>query len=218
MDSSLLTTNLRIPPLPRQTVHRARLLATLERGVRDHKLMLLAAPAGYGKTTLLAQWAHASRVRVAWLSLGEEDNDPDRFFRSLLTAWEVVQPGIRDSRLGLLLGALEPDRDAVLTAFVNVANDIPDHTVFVLDDAHLLDAPSIHESLAFLLDHLPPTLHFVLAGRAEPGLPLARYRARRELLEVRIEDLHFTVDETAEFLNRQAQLELTVDEIVSLHA
>ena len=133
---------------------------------------------------------------VAWLSLGEEDNDPDRFFRYLLAAWETVQPGIRESPLGLLLGAMAPDRDAVLSAFINVANDLPDHTVFVLDDYHLIEDPSIHQALTFLLDHLPPTLHFVLAGRAEPPLPLARYRARHELLELRAEDLQFLVEET----------------------
>ena len=123
------------------------------------------APAGYGKTTLLAQWAHTSSFRVAWLSLDEEDNDPDRFFRYLLAAWETVHPGIRESPLGLLLGALEPDRDAVLSAFINVANDLPDHTVFVLDDVHLIEDTAIYEALTFLLDHLPPRLHFVLAGR-----------------------------------------------------
>ena len=156
-----------------------------------YKLILISAPAGYGKTTLLAQWAQASRFPVAWLSLGEEDNDLERFFRYLLAAWENVQPGVRESPLGLLLGAMAPDREAVLSAFINVANEVPDHMVFVLDDYHLIDDPSIHAALTFLLDHLPPTLHFVLAGRAEPPLPLARYRARQELLELRTEDLHF---------------------------
>ena len=125
-------------------VRRARLIDALEHGIPDHKLVLISAPAGYGKTTLLAQWAHTSSLRVAWLSLGEEDNDPNRFFRYLLAAWETVHPGIRESPLGLLLGALEPDRDAVLSAFINVANELPDHTVFVLDDVHLIEDASIH--------------------------------------------------------------------------
>ena len=217
MQASALATKIQIPPQTHRVVRRARLIDALEHGIPEHKLVLISAPAGYGKTTLLAQWAHTSSFRVAWLSLGEEDNDPDRFFRYLLAAWETVHPGIRESPLGLLLGALEPDRDAVLSAFINVANDLPDHTVFVLDDVHLIEDPAIHEALTFLLDHLPPTLHFVLAGRAEPPLPLARYRARHELLELRTEDLQFRVDETAAFLNQLMGLDLAADEIVPLH-
>jgi LuxR family maltose regulon positive regulatory protein len=218
MQVSALATKIQIPPQTHRVVRRARLLDALEQGIPDHKLILISAPAGYGKTTLLAQWAHMSSFRVAWLSLGEEDNDPDRFFRYLLSAWETVHPGIRESPLGLLLGALEPDRDAVLSAFINVANELPDHTVFVLDDIHLIDDTAIHDALTFLLDHLPSTLHFVLAGRAEPPLPLARYRARHELLELRSEDLQFLVEETTAFLSFLMQPELAEDAIIALHS
>ncbi|MDQ3412316.1 MAG: LuxR C-terminal-related transcriptional regulator, partial [Chloroflexota bacterium] len=211
-------TKLRMPPLTRHLVRRARLVDALERGVRDYKLVLIATPAGYGKTTLLAEWAHASRFPIAWLSISAEDNDPDRFFRYLLTAWAAVQPAVSESPLGLLLGAMAPDRAAVLAAFINVASEAPDHTVFVLDDYHLIEDASIHQGLAFLLDHLPPTLHVVLAGRGEPPLPLARYRARHELLELRTRDLHFLADEAREFMNRLMGLDLSQDEIAPLHA
>jgi LuxR family transcriptional regulator, maltose regulon positive regulatory protein len=217
MQTSALATKIQIPPQTRHMVRRARLVDALEHGIPAHKLVLISAPAGYGKTTLVAQWAYTSSLRVAWLSLDEEDNDPDRFFRYLLAAWETVQPDIRESPLGLLLGALEPDRDAVLSAFINVANELPEHTIFVLDDLHLIDDASIYEALTFLLDHLPPTLHFVLAGRAEPPLPLARYRARHELLELRTEDLSFLVEESAAFLNRLMGLDLGDDAVDSLH-
>jgi LuxR family maltose regulon positive regulatory protein len=217
MQASALATKIQIPPQTHRVVRRAQLIDALEHGIPEHKLALISAPAGYGKTTLLAQWAHTSSFRVAWLSLDEEDNDPDRFFRYLLAAWETVHPGIRESPLGLLLGALEPDRDAVLSAFINVANDLPDHTVFVLDDVHLIEDTAIYEALTFLLDHLPPRLHFVLAGRDEPPLPLARYRARHELLELRTEDLQFRVDETTSFLNQLMGLDLAADAIVPLH-
>src|SRR5215203_2893622 len=217
MQTSALATKIQIPPQTHRVVRRARLVDGLEEGIPDHKLVLISAPAGYGKTTLLAQWAHTSSLRVAWLSLGEEDNDPDRFFRYLLAAWETVHPGIRESPLGLLLGALEPDRDAVLSAFVNIANDLPDHTVFVLDDVHLIQDTAIYEALTFLLDHLPPTLHFVLAGRDEPPLPLARYRARDELLELRTENLQFRIEETSAFLHDLLGLDLAADTIDPLH-
>src|SRR5215213_2679205 len=218
MQTSALATKFQIPPQTHRVVRRARLVDALEHGIPHHKLVFISAPAGYGKTTLLAQWAHTSSLRVAWLSLGEEDNDPDRFFRYLLAAWETIHPGIRESPLGLLLGALEPNRDAVLSAFVNVASELPDHTVFVLDDVHLIEDAAIYEALTFLLDHLPPTLHFVLAGRTEPPLPLARYRARHELLELRADDLTFLVDETASFLNRLMGLDLGDDAVSSLHS
>jgi LuxR family maltose regulon positive regulatory protein len=202
----------------RYAVNRPRLIDALERGILDYKLVLISTPAGYGKTTLLAQWAHESHFSVAWLSVGEEDNDPDRFLRYLLTAWEEAQPGVRDSALGVLLGGLLPDRDAVLAAFVNVACDAPDHVVFVLDDYHLIEDPSIHQALTFLLDHLPPTLHVVLAARADPPLPLARFRARHQLLELRAEHLAFLEEETWRFLNGLMGLDLAPDEVVSLHA
>jgi LuxR family maltose regulon positive regulatory protein len=218
MDTLLLATKLRIPPQPHHVVPRTRLIDAIERGIPHYKLILLSAPAGYGKTTLLSQWAHVSRFPIAWLSLSQEDNDLDRFFRYLLTAWEQVQPGVRESRLGLLLGAWSPDSAAVLSAFINVANEAPDHMVFVLDDYHLIGDLSIHQALTFLLDHLPATLHFMLAGRAAPPLPLARYRVKGWLLEIRAEDLQFLPEETADFLNEAMGLNLTHTHIVTLHS
>jgi LuxR family transcriptional regulator, maltose regulon positive regulatory protein len=218
MDTVLLATKLRIPPQPYRALRRARLIESIEGGIPHHKLVQLSAPAGYGKTTLLVQWAHASRLPIAWLSIGAEDNDLDRFFRYLLTAWEQVQPGILESPVGLLLSGMSPDSQAVLSAFINVASDVPRQLVFVLDDYHLIEDTSIHQALTFLLDHLPPTLHFVLAGRAEPPLPLARYRARGELLELRAENLRCSPHETADFLTGLMGLELTLDTVAMLHA
>jgi LuxR family maltose regulon positive regulatory protein len=218
MDTFLLATKLRIPPQHPHTVRRARLIDALERGIPDHKLIQIVAPAGYGKTTFLVQWAHFSKLPIAWLSISREDNDLERFLRYLLTAWEEVQPGVMESRLGLLLSAMMPDSQAVLSAFINLANDVPTHTVFVLDDYHLIEDASIHHALTFLLDSLPPTLHFVLLSRAEPSLPLARYRARHELMEFRAEQLQFLENETSEFVNDVMGLELSQDEVVKLQS
>jgi LuxR family maltose regulon positive regulatory protein len=199
-------------------MRRERLVDALEKDLPGHKLTLVSAPAGYGKTTLLADWAQTSQYPVAWLSIGQEDSTLDRFLRYLLAAWETIQPDVRHSPPGLMLGASEPDTDAVLSAFLNVASDLPHHLVFVLDDYHLIEEPSIHQALTFLLDHLPPTLHFALTTRAQPPLPLARYRARHELLELRAEDLQFARDETADFLNRLMRLDLGDEELAALHA
>ncbi len=218
MDSYLLTTKLRIPPLPQRTVQRNRLIDLLEREISHYKLLWISTPAGYGKTTLLSQWVQGSSYTITWLSISEEDNDVDRFFRYLLMTWEQVQPGVGESKLGLLLGAMAPDSDAVLSAFVNVANEMSDHLVFVLDDYHLIEDTAIHQALTFLLDHLPPTLHFVLAGRAAPPLPLARYRTRQQLMELQAEELSFSLEETQAFLNEMMGLELANEEVLTLQA
>ncbi|MBZ0291327.1 MAG: LuxR C-terminal-related transcriptional regulator [Anaerolineae bacterium] len=217
MDFSLLATKLRIPPQLHRAVHRTQLTNVIEGGIPQYKLIHITAPAGYGKTTLLTQWAHSSNYQIAWLSVNEEDNDLERLLRCLVRAWEVVQPDIQESELGLRLGAMSPDSEAVLAAFINVADVIPTHTVFVLDDYHLIDDQSTHDALTFLLDHLPPTLHFVLAGRGEPPLALSRYRARNEMLELHTEDLRFSSDNAADFLNHQMGLSLTQVEIASLN-
>jgi LuxR family maltose regulon positive regulatory protein len=202
MDSSLLATKTGIPPERPHLLPRSRLSDALEAGVPDSRIALITAPAGYGKTTLLAQWAHRSRHRIAWLSLERDDSDLERFLRYLITAWEKVQPGIMQTPVGLLLGSTSPDLDAVLPAFVNAASEIEDDMVFVLDDCHLIHRASVFQALTFLLDHLPLRLHLAIAGRAEPPLPLARCRARGELLELGVEDLRFQDEETSVFLGR----------------
>lgn len=218
MDAFLLATKVQIPPQPHRAVGRARLNEALEREILHYKIILLSAPAGYGKTTFLSQWAHSSRLHVAWLSLSEEDDDFDRFFRYLLTAWEKIQPEVSSSPLGLLLSGSMPDHKAVLSAFVNAANDNPDHFVFVLDDYHLIQEPSIHQAITFLLDYLPPTIHILLSCRAEPNLPLARYRAHDHMLEFRAENLEFLQHETREFLNELMGLDLSEDQVTRLQA
>ncbi|HSJ58833.1 MAG TPA: LuxR C-terminal-related transcriptional regulator [Anaerolineae bacterium] len=226
MDEVLLTSKLRIPPPPRTAVDRARLVRALDRAVSQARLILISAPAGYGKTTLVSQWAHAGRWPVGWVSLGEADDDLGRFLRYLFAAWQEVQPGVGDSRLGLLLSAPSPDVESVLAAFINVAHgvtgdapaDVPGDAVLVLDDYHLTADPAINDALAFLLDHLPPLLHFVVLSREEPALPLARYRARGELAEFRAADLAFGVEETKVFLNEAMGLDLADDQVAALHA
>lgn len=217
MHSPLLETKLQIPLKHHHLLRRPRLADSLERALPHHKLISVAAPAGYGKTTFLAQWARSSSFSIGWLSLGaEEKKNVERFLRYLVRAWAAAQPGILESQLGTLLGAMAPDREAVLTAFINVANDISDHSAIVLDDYHLIADGSIHAAMAFLIDQLPPALHFVVAGRAHPQLPLARYRARHELMEFDAEDLSFWLEETSDFLTGIMGLDLTNDEIVRL--
>ncbi len=218
MDSTLLATQVRIPPTTRRLVRRPDLISTLQAGIPEYKLILISTPAGYGKTTLLSEWARESQYAIAWVSVGEESNDPERFFRCLYSAWEAFQPGIKGSSLDLVLGSLSPSIESVQSAFIHVASALTDHTVFVLDDAHLIANETVLLALSFLIDHAPPMFHFILAGRGEPALPLARYRARGELLELRAMDLRFSAEETSAFLKDLTGLELGKDKIAELHA
>ena len=217
METSLLTTKVRIPPKPHQTVLRTSLITTLEDGIPHYKLICISAPAGYGKTTLLTQWAHSSEYAVCWFTISEDDNNLERFLRYLLRAWENVQPDIRETQLSILLDAMTPDTDRVLSEFINVASDLSGYIVFVLDDYHLIADTTIHDALTFLLDHLPATTHFVIAGRGEPQLPLARYRARNELRELHIDDLRFAPTETTRFFESRISHELSSDAVNTLH-
>lgn len=217
MATELLATKIQIPPEPHHHLRRVPVVEALERDVALQKLVYVSAPAGYGKTAFLAEWARTSRFPVAWVSLNEEDNDLDRFLRYIVAAWARVQPHVGESEVSVRLGAMSPDIDAVLSTFINVGSEIPGHMVFVLDDAHLIADEAILQAVTFLLDHLPPHLHIVLAGRGALPLPLTRYRARGELLEYRAEDLRFALDESNDFLNRQMGLGISDADVVHLH-
>jgi LuxR family maltose regulon positive regulatory protein len=215
---SLFAARTRIPPQRPHLVQRARLSEALERDLPSSRVALITAPAGYGKTTLLCQWAHSSRLRVAWFSLQDDDNDVERFLRGLVTAWDRTQPGIRDTPPGRLLGATEPSIAAVLSAIVDVGSEIREHTIFVLDDCHLVNSEETLQALAFLIDHLPPMLHVVIVSRGEPMLPLARYRAHGELLELGSEALRFRDEEARAFLRQSLPMHLSDSAIASLLA
>lgn len=213
MKPPLLHTKITAPP-GQHILPRKRLLNALQREVPRARLTLVAAPVGYGKTSLLAQWAREpGETAVAWLTLDEGDDDVRRFFRYLLAAWEQAQPGIMDSALGLLLSDMTPDSEAVLAQFINEGQAREEHVAFVLDDYHVISEPAIHEALTFLLEHLPPSLHFVLACRAEPPLPVARFRARRQLFELGPDELGFSTEETAVFLQENMGLRLSQDQV-----
>ncbi len=216
MDVSLLATKVQIPSLTHLLVRRQRLVSAIEQGVQRHRVTVITAPAGYGKTTLLADWARASDFSIAWVSLDEDDNAIERFLRYTFWAWERIESEIADSRLAVLLGAMDPDIEAVLTEVINFANRSSAQTVLVFDDIHLLDEPAIFEALAFLVDHLPPTLHLVLSGRSEPAMPLARYRARSQLLEIRAADLAFLPDESEEFVLEKAAINLDRNQVAQV--
>jgi LuxR family maltose regulon positive regulatory protein len=196
--AELLATKLHIPRTRPGFVVRPRLADRLAQA-QGGELTLVCAPAGFGKTALLADWARRDPRRVAWLSLDAADNDPSRFWRHVAAALDRVRAGVAERVAGLLR---PPPRlfEAVVTALINELAAQPNEVALVLDDYHAIQAGPVHASLVFLLEHLPPSLCLVLASRADPPLPLARLRARGQLTEVRAADLRFTAQEAAELL------------------
>jgi LuxR family maltose regulon positive regulatory protein len=202
-------------------VPRPRLSERLDRGA-ESTLTLVSAPAGFGKTTLLAEWlagwlaAPAGARAAAWLSLDPSDNHPPTFWTYLLAALRTAVPGVGAGALALLRASRPPPIEAVLATLLNELGAVPDDVVLVLDDFHVIDAPEVEGGIVFLLDHLPPRVHLVLAGRADPALPLARLRARGELAEIRAADLRFTPDEAAAYLKDTMGLDLAAPVVAAL--
>jgi LuxR family maltose regulon positive regulatory protein len=179
-------------------------------------LLLVSAPAGAGKTTLLSQWSHHSEWPVVWVSLDAGDNDPVHFWSYITMALDNLEPKIGQHLLPLVHSPRPEQTEYLVATLVNLIRLIPDHFVLVLDDYHWIEAEVIHTALAYLLDYLPATMHLILASRTDPPLPLARWRARGQLLELRALDLRFSGDETETLLNQAIQLNLSEQEVAVL--
>jgi len=209
--NALLATKLHLPrPRPR-FVLRPRLLERLDEGM-EQQVVLVCTPAGFGKTSLLADWARRGQRPVAWLSLDEADNDPTRFWRHIIAALDQVRPGVAERVAPLLGPPAPPSFEGLVTALINQLAAQPDEVVVVLDDYHLVEAPPVHTWLAFLVEHLPPAAHLVVASRTDPPLPLARLRASGQLAELRAADLRFPPHEAAELLRGAAGPDLSLPE------
>lgn len=224
MTIPILTTKLYVPTPRPDLLSRPRLVHRLEDGLGPgRRLILISAPAGYGKTTLLAEWAHAVGEQappraIAWLSLDEGDNDPVRFWTYLTAALQRVELDLGTALPDALRSHQQPSIEALLIPLINQIATLADPLVVVLDDYHLISASRIHEGIAFLLDHLPGHSHVVIATRADPPLSLARLRGRGELTEIRQADLRFTAEEAAAFLNTVFGLDLSPRDLAILEA
>jgi LuxR family maltose regulon positive regulatory protein len=183
----------------------------------EAKLTLVSAPPGFGKTTLVAEWLAQAHVDAAWLSLDHGDNH-QAFWSYLVAALQTVQPGIGESTAVLLQSPRPPPIESLLAGLLNELNALTRDLVLVLDDYHVIDDRAIQAGMAFLLDHLPPQLHLVLVSRADPPLPLARLRARGELVEIRAADLRFSPDEAMAYFNDAMGLHLTSADVAALEA
>jgi LuxR family maltose regulon positive regulatory protein len=221
----LLTTKLFIPPTRRKLVSRPRLIARLNNGLH-RKLTLISAPAGFGKTTLVSEWMEGLRSskfkegqvenRVGWLSLDENDNDPNRFLVYLITALRTIEDNFAKGLLSAFQSPQPPPIEDILTSLINEMATDPGKMILILDDYHTIESTQIEDALAFFLEHLPPQIHIVIATRVDPQLPMMRLRVRDQLTELRAADLRFTPSEAADFLNRVMDLDLSAADIAAL--
>src|SRR6266566_728866 len=183
IQSQLLATKFYVPVTSGDLISRPRLTALLAESLK-HPLTLVSAPAGFGKTMLLSAWVQslpASHPLVAWVSLDEEDNDPRLFWTYVLSALDQQQPELLTPLLKHLQSPKAPSLMYVLTALINRVLESAEHLVLILDDYHLISEQQVHTTLSYLIEHLPPQLHIILATRADPPLPLSQLRARRQM-------------------------------------
>lgn len=242
MSDLLLQTKLFKPVLRPSRITRSHLINRLNDGLGQGiqgfaaRLTLVSAPAGFGKTTLIAEWIqHNDKLRskhdedeslihpssftvhhFCWLSLDESDNDPIRFLAYFIAALQTALPELGQTAVALLQAPQPPTPETVLTLVINDLAAVSIPILLVLDDYHLIRTPAIHQAVTFLLDHQPPYLHLVITSRVDPMLPLARWRARRELLELRADDLRFSVAEASAFLQEVARLNLSPADTAAL--
>lgn len=217
MSSAILSTKLFIPTVKPQLVQRPRLQELLNNSLR-YKLSLISAPPGFGKTTLLAEWLSSNKLKTAWVSLDDDDNDVFRFFSYLITAIQQVELSIGTTSLALLNETQQPFIEGVLANLVNELATLKHPCLIILDDYHVITNPEVQTAMFFLLTHLPDTIHLIISTRSDPPWKLGKLRSSQEMLELRSGDLRFSTEEIAQFLNHLMKLQLTKDDISALEA
>ena len=215
MAAPILLTKLFVPSPPPSAIPRPRLVERLNTGLH-HKLTVISAPAGFGKTTLICEWVADRRETVAWVSLDEGERDPSRFLGYLIAAIQTVAPDIGQGLVNVLDAPQPPPPESIMTSLLNELTLLPAPIILVLDDYHLVDAQAVDQAVTFLLEHMPSQVHLVITTREDPQLPLSRLRARGQMTELRAADLRFTASEATEFLNRVMGLDLSAADITAL--
>jgi LuxR family maltose regulon positive regulatory protein len=212
---TLIRTKLRRPFLRLALVPRPRLQARIVEGLRG-PLTLITAPAGFGKTTLVASCVAGDGMSVAWLSLDKDDNQAGRFLNYLVAALQEADHTIGNEAAQLMAASQQAPAEAVLTSLINDLDTTGREIALVLDDYQFISSQAVHEEVAFLLEHCPNTSHLLIATRSDPPLPLARLRARGQMVELRAADLRFTGPEAAQFLNDVMGLRLDAGSVAAL--
>jgi LuxR family maltose regulon positive regulatory protein len=218
VETSLLTTKLNIPPLRPQLVSRPRLFERLNEGL-SYNLLLISAPAGFGKTTLLSEWVRQNQpdTRAAWLSLDGGDDDPVRFWSYFIAALQTIQPACGEKILPLLRSSQPPTTEPMLTVLINDLSYVRGDFIAVLDDYHFIESGQIHSGISYLIEHMPVQMHLVISSRADPPLPLASYRGKGMMLEISTDDLRFSVEDATDLLKELKILDLPVEDVTALN-
>ncbi|MCE1252163.1 MAG: LuxR C-terminal-related transcriptional regulator [Anaerolineae bacterium] len=219
LSSTFVQTKLHAPPLRSGILQRSKLLFRLDEGLSPGvRIILVSAPAGFGKSTLLSAWAAHINLPLAWLSLDAEDNDVSRFLTYLIGALQSLRADIGQDALGLLKGGPGIPPAAVVASLVNDLSVLQGQHILVLDDFQVITSTAVAQALAYWLEHLPESIRLVIASRADPVLPLPRLRAGGQMVELRADDLRFSLDETADFLGRFMQVNLPQSDVAVLAA
>lgn len=213
----LLSTKLIVPPLRPRLVERPRLIQELNKGI-ESGFVLVSAPAGYGKTTLLSAWLSQVDFPATWVSLDDEDNHPVRFLTYLTAAIRKIEPSVDEVENNPLKPLLQPPIEIALTPLINYLASVDRRFCLVLDNYHVIKNQVVHQAVNFLLEHRPASLHLVIATRADPPLSLSRRRARAQMVEMRLADLRFSAQEIAEFLGKVMELHLSETDLASLES
>ncbi len=217
MSITLLTTKLYIPPVRTDLVARPRLVQRLESSV-DRKLILVSAPAGFGKTTLLSEWIHDRNRSAAWISLDKGDNDLTKFLAYFISAFRNINDSMFEEAMAKIEAPQLPSVEVILTPLINSITESSSQFSLVLDDYHVITDTQVHEAIRFTLDNIPPNMHMVISSRADPPWPLSRMRARGEMAEIRANDLRFTPQEVTQFLNDVMGFDLSPEDIKLLES
>jgi LuxR family maltose regulon positive regulatory protein len=211
----LLRTKLYLPSIRPNQIARPRLSNLLDASL-DRALILVSAPAGYGKTTLVSSWLKEKQIPSAWLSLDDSDNDPIRFLQYLLATLVPFAPAIENDLFGMLQGIQPAQYEKVINLLVIELASVSNPFVLILDDFHTIYSEAVLRILTYLLDHLPPQMRLAILSRTDPPLPLSRFRVRNQLLDIRVDQLRFTRDEIAAFLNDTMGLALSSNDLSAM--
>jgi LuxR family maltose regulon positive regulatory protein len=214
---ALIGSKTALPPAREDTIPRPRLLKRLDEE-KHASLTLLSAPAGSGKTTFLCDWLPRQPGNLAWVSLTPDDDDPMRFWTYVITAVRTFAGDFGREVMPLLTGHQEASPESLATTFANALSGLEGETTLALDNLQVINHPSIHATLASIVEHLPPNVRIVIASRTDPTLPLSRLRSRGQMVEVRSEELQFTLEESRDFLNKVMRMGLSHRDVDALHA
>lgn len=212
----IVGTKLHIPRVRKSLVSRPRLMRKLNEGM-DYKLTLISAQAGYGKTTALSEWIRHCDMQVAWVSLDMQDNDWAQFWSYVTASIQESCPKFGSTVQPLLINGPSMTLEPAIVALLNELNNLTNELIIILDDYHVIETPTIHQSMAYLLEHLPPHIHLYIVSRTDLTIPTTRLLAKGELHRIIMQDLRFQLDEGFEFFRDTTDLRLTKDQITELY-